>query len=152
MMMDDSATTHKRRELSKIYKNVLSRKQIMVAKVYWETYSKEYNKRWSSNDSHRHKISIPHINGKWWEEEEDCIELLCIIPVSRKLLPLSAGSENWNKMDRVISRVDSARSAGLNITADMYTYTAGATGLNAAPRVRVKTVFHTWAWPRSATG
>lgn len=43
----------------------------------------------------------------------------------------AAGKDNWNKMDRAIARIDSARSAGLDITADMYTYTAGGTGLYA---------------------
>ena len=41
-----------------------------------------------------------------------------------------AGRSNWNKLDRVIEMVESARSAGQQITADMYTYTAGATGLS----------------------
>lgn len=44
----------------------------------------------------------------------------------------AAGEENWSKMDEVIRRVDAARAEGLRITADMYTYTAGATGLDAA--------------------
>ena len=44
----------------------------------------------------------------------------------------AAGAENWPKMDEVIRRVEEARSQGLRITADMYTYTAGATGLDAA--------------------
>ncbi len=44
----------------------------------------------------------------------------------------AAGEENWSKMDEVIRRVEDARSQGLRITADMYTYTAGATGLDAA--------------------
>ena len=35
-------------------------------------------------------------------------------------------------MDQVIARVEAARRDGLAITADMYTYTAGATGLDAA--------------------
>ena len=43
-----------------------------------------------------------------------------------------AGTENWGKLDSVIARVESARQEGLWITADMYTYTAGATGLDAA--------------------
>lgn len=43
-----------------------------------------------------------------------------------------AGKENWNKFDAVVSKIDSARAAGLNITTNMYTYTAGATGLDAA--------------------
>ena len=44
----------------------------------------------------------------------------------------AAGKENWHKMDEVIARVNEARAAGLSIRADMYTYTAGATGLDAA--------------------
>lgn len=44
----------------------------------------------------------------------------------------AAGRSNWNKIDEVIAKVESARAAGLRITADMYTYTAGATGLDAA--------------------
>lgn len=44
----------------------------------------------------------------------------------------AAGQPNWGKMDEVIKKVGEARSQGLKITADMYTYTAGATGLDAA--------------------
>jgi N-acyl-D-amino-acid deacylase len=44
----------------------------------------------------------------------------------------AAGTRNWPKMDTVIARVEAARSEGLAITADMYMYTAGATGLDAA--------------------
>ena len=43
-----------------------------------------------------------------------------------------AGKENWDKYDAVVKKIDSARAAGLHITTDMYTYTAGATGLNAS--------------------
>jgi N-acyl-D-amino-acid deacylase len=43
-----------------------------------------------------------------------------------------AGRENWGKLDAVIDRVERARAAELRITADMYTYPAGATGLDAA--------------------
>ncbi len=42
-----------------------------------------------------------------------------------------AGKSNWNKLDSVVGAIDAARQAGVRITADMYTYTAGATGLNA---------------------
>ena len=41
-----------------------------------------------------------------------------------------AGRENWDKLDRVIEVVEGARAAGERISADMYTYTAGATGLS----------------------
>ena len=44
----------------------------------------------------------------------------------------AAGRANWDKLDRVIATIDEARRSGLPITADMYTYTAGATGLDAA--------------------
>jgi N-acyl-D-amino-acid deacylase len=43
-----------------------------------------------------------------------------------------AGRSNWNKLDAVIAKIDSARSKGIVITTDMYNYTAGATGLDAA--------------------
>ena len=44
----------------------------------------------------------------------------------------AAGVSNYPKMDRVIELVEAARASGLRITADMYTYTAGGTGLDAA--------------------
>ena len=43
-----------------------------------------------------------------------------------------SGRDHWNKFDAVVAKVDSARAAGLEITADMYTYVAGATGLDAS--------------------
>ena len=43
----------------------------------------------------------------------------------------AAGKDNWRKMDSVIKRVERARADGLDITADMYTYIAGGTGLTA---------------------
>jgi N-acyl-D-amino-acid deacylase len=44
----------------------------------------------------------------------------------------AAGQANWQKMDQAIARIEAARAEGLKITADMYTYTAGATGLDAS--------------------
>jgi len=44
----------------------------------------------------------------------------------------AAGRENWPKLDSAIARIEAARASGLSITADMYTYTAGATGLDAS--------------------
>jgi predicted amidohydrolase YtcJ len=44
----------------------------------------------------------------------------------------AAGQQNWGKLDAVIAKVDSARKAGQDVSADMYTYTAGSTGLDAA--------------------
>jgi len=43
-----------------------------------------------------------------------------------------AGRANWGKLDQVIAKVEAARARGLRITANMYTYTAGATGLAAS--------------------
>ena len=43
----------------------------------------------------------------------------------------AAGESNWPKMDQAIARIEEARAQGLPITADMYTYVAGATGLDA---------------------
>jgi N-acyl-D-amino-acid deacylase len=42
------------------------------------------------------------------------------------------GRQNWGKLDDVIAHVEASRKAGVRITADMYLYTAGATGLDAS--------------------
>lgn len=44
----------------------------------------------------------------------------------------AAGTSNWDKCDAMIRKMEQARAEGLRITADMYTYTAAATGLDAA--------------------
>jgi N-acyl-D-amino-acid deacylase len=44
----------------------------------------------------------------------------------------AAGQANWEKLDAVIKVLESARAEGLDISTNMYTYTAGATGLDAA--------------------
>lgn len=44
----------------------------------------------------------------------------------------AAGSPNWPKMRQAIERIQQARDAGLKVGANMYPYTAGATGLTAA--------------------
>jgi N-acyl-D-amino-acid deacylase len=44
----------------------------------------------------------------------------------------AAGEANWGKLEGVVDRVEEARREALTVTADMYTYTAGATGLNGA--------------------
>lgn len=43
-----------------------------------------------------------------------------------------SGQKNWGKLDTIIGKIEAARREGLRITADMYNYTAGATGLDAA--------------------
>ena len=43
-----------------------------------------------------------------------------------------AGQPNWSKFDASVALIEAARAEGLEITADVYTYPAGATGLNAS--------------------
>ena len=52
--------------------------------------------------------------------------------IPAEIYHLKAGGEaNWPKLERAIAKVEAARREGLKITADMYTYTAGATGFDA---------------------
>ncbi|PYK03874.1 MAG: aminoacylase [Verrucomicrobia bacterium] len=44
----------------------------------------------------------------------------------------AAGQQNWPKIDSLLSRIEAAQKEGLKITADMYSYTAGGTGLDAS--------------------
>ncbi len=44
----------------------------------------------------------------------------------------AAGEANWPKMEEMITKIELARQAGVRVAANMYNYTAGATGLNAA--------------------
>jgi N-acyl-D-amino-acid deacylase len=43
-----------------------------------------------------------------------------------------SGRANWHKLDEAVARIEAARAEGLRITADMYTYPASSTGLDAA--------------------
>ena len=43
----------------------------------------------------------------------------------------AAGTQNWSKLDDFLSRIEAARKEGLKIRANMYTYTAAGTGLDA---------------------
>jgi N-acyl-D-aspartate/D-glutamate deacylase len=43
----------------------------------------------------------------------------------------AAGKKNWGKEDELLARIEKARSEGLNVRANMYTYTAAGTGLDA---------------------
>jgi N-acyl-D-amino-acid deacylase len=42
------------------------------------------------------------------------------------------GRANWGKLDKVVGMINAARASGVRITADMYTYTAGGTALDAS--------------------
>jgi N-acyl-D-amino-acid deacylase len=43
----------------------------------------------------------------------------------------AAGQQNWDKIDNLLTRIEAAQKEGLNIRANMYTYTAAGTGLDA---------------------
>ena len=67
------------------------------------------------------------------EAYEEMIEIMEGSGVRSEIYHLkAAGKENWHKMDELIRRIEADQAAGRPITADMYTYTAGATGLDAA--------------------
>ena len=54
-------------------------------------------------------------------------------PIGAEIYHLkTAGQSNWGMAQEALARVEQARAAGLDITANMYPYTAGATGLDAA--------------------
>jgi N-acyl-D-amino-acid deacylase len=79
---------------------------------------------------------ISHIRSEGNRLEEAVAELLRIareanIPAEIYHLK-AAGARNWPKMNKVLATIEAARASGLRITADMYMYTAGATGLDAA--------------------
>src|SRR6266496_1171248 len=44
----------------------------------------------------------------------------------------ASGQQNWPKIDDLLSRIEAAQKEGLKVTADMYMYTAGGTGLDAS--------------------
>ena len=78
---------------------------------------------------------ISHIRSEGNRLEEAVDELITIareagVPAEIYHLK-AAGERNWPKLDSVIRRVNEARAGGVRVSADMYTYTAGATGLDA---------------------
>jgi N-acyl-D-amino-acid deacylase len=79
---------------------------------------------------------ISHLRSEGNQFEKAVDELISIAKAANihaEIYHLKAGGKtNWHKIDKVISKIDSARKAGLNITTDMYNYVAGATGLDAA--------------------
>ena len=66
------------------------------------------------------------------EAVEELIRISGEASVPAEIYHLKAiGQQNWPKIDNAIEMVEAARDSGLRITADMYTYTAAATGLDA---------------------
>ena len=79
---------------------------------------------------------ISHIRNESNQLLESVDELIAIVRESGihgEIFHLkAAGQNNWKKLDTVIEAMELARAEGLDISSNMYTYTAGATGLDAA--------------------
>ena len=66
------------------------------------------------------------------EALDELIAIALAAPVRAEVHHLkAAGAANWAKLERAIEKIEQARASGLSITANMYTYTAGDTGLTA---------------------
>ena len=95
-------------------------------------------------------IYISHIRSEGDRLVEAVDELIAIARAAKIRAEIyhlkAAGKDNWGKLDEVIKHVEAARAQGLHITADMYTYTAGATGLDASmPPWVQEGGYHDWA-------
>jgi N-acyl-D-amino-acid deacylase len=92
---------------------------------------------------------ISHIRSEGNRLEEGVQELIKIASLTgapSEIYHLKAsGKENWHKLSNVFDMIEAARAAGLFITADMYNYTAGSTGLDATMPVWVQAGGHD-AW------
>jgi N-acyl-D-amino-acid deacylase len=79
---------------------------------------------------------ISHLRSEgdyWLEAIDELITIAAKAKLPAEIYHLKAGGQhNWHKLDQAIEKIDSARAAGLKITTNMYNYTAGATGLDAA--------------------
>jgi N-acyl-D-amino-acid deacylase len=81
-------------------------------------------------------IYIAHIRSEGDRLEQAVREIIDIAKASGAPAEIyhfkQAGRDNWGKLNTVVALVENARSRGVRITANMYTYTAAATGLDAA--------------------
>ncbi|HLA11750.1 MAG TPA: D-aminoacylase [Pyrinomonadaceae bacterium] len=79
---------------------------------------------------------ISHLRSEgneWVEAVEELIRISREAGLPAEIYHIkAAGKQNWDKVDRVLALINAARRRGLKITANMYMYTAGATGLNAS--------------------
>ncbi len=80
-------------------------------------------------------LYISHVRnegGRILEALDELIRIAREAPVRAEVYHLKvAGQENWDKLDEVINKIESARREGLHVTANMYTYPASATSLDA---------------------
>jgi N-acyl-D-amino-acid deacylase len=81
-------------------------------------------------------IYLSHIRSEGDHLKEGVQELIDIARASGAPAEIyhlkAAGKPNWAKLDELVAMVEASRASGTRISADMYTYTAGATGLDAA--------------------
>ena len=79
---------------------------------------------------------ISHIRSegnKLYEGVEELISIAKQAKIHGEIYHLkAAGKDNWPKMDSVIKRIERARKEGTDVAANIYTYTAGGTGLTAS--------------------
>jgi len=76
---------------------------------------------------------------RWLEAIDELVEIARRAKIGAEIYHFkAAGERNWGKVDAAIARIEAARrdgvdgSSGLDVTANLYTYVAGATGLDAA--------------------
>ena len=78
---------------------------------------------------------ISHLRSEANHLEESVLELIKIASITGAPAEIyhlkAAGKKNWHKLENVFNLIESARNSGLRISADMYTYPAAATGLDA---------------------
>lgn len=79
---------------------------------------------------------ISHIRSEGNHLEEAVQELIKIASITGAPAEIyhlkAAGKQNWHKLQIVFDLIESAQDVGLSITANMYTYPAAATGLDAS--------------------
>jgi N-acyl-D-amino-acid deacylase len=80
-------------------------------------------------------LYISHLRsegGRFLEAVDELLTIAREAGIAAEIYHLKAsGKANWPKLEAVIEKVEEARAEGLQVTADMYTYAAGSTGLNA---------------------
>lgn len=95
---------------------------------------------------------ISHIRSEGSRLEEGIQELIKIASITGAAAEIyhlkAAGRNNWHKLSNVFELIESAQESGLFLTANMYTYTAGSTGLNATMPLWVQEGGHD-AWVRN---
>ena len=81
-------------------------------------------------------LYISHLRSEGARLLESLDELLYVARSARVPVEVyhlkAAGPANWPKLDAALAKIEAARAAGVPVTADMYCYTAAATGLDAA--------------------